>query len=207
MQMPLFSSPNDTPHAVPVELEGAEVTYFPQWLTPAESSSMITALKAELPWRQDTIKLFGKPVKIPRLQAWHGDPECRYQYSGLALTPAAWTPTLNTLRQSLQSQLNHPFNSVLANWYRDGNDSMALHADDEPELGDRPVIASVTLGEARPFVFRHRRTKKRTVLPLANGSVLIMAGDTQSNYLHGIAKTAKPVSDRINLTFRYVYPQ
>ena len=96
------------------------------------------------------------------------------------------------------------FNSVLANWYRDGQDSMSFHSDDEPELGINPVIASVTLGEARPFVFKHKETKEKYTQVLEHGSVLIMAGTTQSHYVHGIAKTAKPIGGRINLTFRHL---
>ncbi|MEW9798404.1 alpha-ketoglutarate-dependent dioxygenase AlkB family protein [Alteromonas sp. CYL-A6] len=185
-------------------LPDAEVWYYPRWLAAEQATSFKADLIATLPWRQDDITLFGKTMKIPRLQSWHGDPDCVYAYSGMQLTPAAWTASLSALRVRCEEATGRRFNSVLANWYRDGQDSMSLHADDEPELGIRPVIASVTLGEERPFIFRHKKTKARFTLRLAHGSLLVMAGDTQTNYLHGMAKTRKPVADRINLTFRYL---
>lgn len=189
-------------------LPEADVRYYPNAVERTQADAFLAALKKELPWRQDTIRLFGKAVRIPRLQSWHGDPNCTYTYSNLTMSPHPWTPSLDALKQRAEARClpDYPvrFNSVLANWYRDGQDSMSLHADDEPELGINPVIASVTLGEARPFVFKHKETKVNYTQVLEHGSILIMAGATQSHYLHGIAKTAKPIDGRINLTFRYL---
>ncbi|RDV28218.1 alpha-ketoglutarate-dependent dioxygenase AlkB [Alteromonas aestuariivivens] len=194
--------------AQPVRLPLSDgcVDYYPGWLSAVEATRVQQALQASLPWQQDTIKLFGKPLKIPRLQSWHGDPECVYAYSNLVMDPHPWTPQLSALRRRCEQLTGTRFNSVLANWYRDGQDSMGLHADDEPELGPKPVIASLTFGAARPFVFKHKRTGARYSLPLAHGSLLIMAGATQAHYLHGVAKTSRRVDARINLTFRWINP-
>lgn len=209
MQFSLFGDDQDRTGNEPVDLAlpEAEVHYYPSWLAGSEASDFQHQLETELPWSQDTIKLFGKAVKIPRLQSWHGDPECAYTYSGLTMTPRPWTPALSAIRQRCEMTLAKPFNSVLANWYRHGQDSMSLHADDEPELGPTPTIASVTFGEPRPFIFKHRETGKRYSQILEHGSLLVMAGSTQSHYVHGIAKTQKPVDGRINLTFRFLYPR
>ncbi|WP_218311657.1 alpha-ketoglutarate-dependent dioxygenase AlkB family protein [Alteromonas antoniana] len=209
MQFSLFGDDQDSRGNEPINLAlpEASVHYYPSWLAGSEASNFRHRLETELPWSQDTIKLFGKAVKIPRLQSWHGDPDCAYTYSGLTMTPNPWTPALSEIRQRCEATLSTPFNSVLANWYRHGQDSMSLHADDEPELGPTPTIASVTLGEARPFIFKHRETGKRYTHVLEHGSLLVMAGTTQSHYVHGIAKTQKPVDGRINLTFRFLYPR
>ena len=122
------------------------------------------------------------------------------------MMPKAWSDELNTLRERCETTAGCGFNSVLANWYRYGQDSMGMHADDEPELGPQPVIASVTLGEERPFIFRNKKTKVSTRIILEHGSLLLMRGDTQRNYLHGINKTTRSIGGRINLTFRYIYP-
>ena len=208
MQFSLFETPKDriTPFKLP--LSEGDVTYFPNALSKNDADLFFTQLQNELPWRQDTIKLFGKPVKIPRLQSWHGDPACTYTYSNLTMSPNPWTTSLSHIKDRCEAlcALNHKstFNSVLANWYRNGQDSMSFHSDDEPELGINPVIASVTLGEARPFVLKHKETKEKFTQILEHGSLLIMAGTTQSHYVHGIAKTAKPIGGRINLTFRHL---
>ena len=187
-------------------LPGADVTYIPGWLGPDDADALYASLASSLNWSQDTIKLFGKPVKIPRLQAWYGDAVSEYSYSGLTMVPRPWTADLLALKTRCENTAGCEFNSVLANWYRHGQDSMGMHADDEKELGVQPVIASVTLGEARPFLFRHRSGAPSVKVSLEHGSLLIMKGDTQRNYLHGINKTTRHVDGRINLTFRFIYP-
>jgi alkylated DNA repair dioxygenase AlkB len=197
----LTDSPR-SPQKLP--LEEGDVTYYPAWLEQAHADQLFATLQSEIAWRQDTIKLFGKLVKIPRLQAWYGAAHCRYGYSGLALTPLPFTPLLNNLQAKLEAELNAPFNCVLCNWYRDGRDSMSMHADDEPELGYQPTIASITLGTQRAFDFKHKRTTEKHRVVLEHGSLLTMSGDTQSNYLHGINKSKRVSTSRINLTFRYI---
>lgn len=202
MQMSLFAPEGSEREILP--LPGAEVIYYPNWLGSSLADKYLAHLRAQLPWRQDTITLYGREHLLPRLQSWHGDPDCRYRYSGIDLQPAPWEPVLLALKQRCSQTTTVDFNSVLANWYRGGADSMGMHADDEPELGVNPTIASVSLGQPRPFVFRHRVTKARYTQVLDHGSLLVMAGATQQMYLHGIAKTARPISDRINLTFRHI---
>ncbi|NDW21877.1 alpha-ketoglutarate-dependent dioxygenase AlkB [Alteromonas hispanica] len=188
--------------AMRLPLPEADVIYYPAFLNPDTADAFFKALQNELPWQQDSLRMFGKTIPIPRLQSWHGDPECTYTYSGLTMPPNPWTATLTDVRNRCNHVCKTRFNSVLANWYRHGQDSMSLHADDEPELGPNPIIASITLGEARPFIFKHKETKVRHTHVLEHGSLLVMAGATQSHYLHGIAKTVKPIDGRINLTFR-----
>lgn len=207
MQFSLFDDACNNQTPAPLPMPDATVIYQPGWLSASLADQLKQQLESELNWHQDTIKLYGKLVKIPRLQAWHGDSDAIYAYSGLRMQPAPWTPALHDLRKQISRQQGVEFNSVLGNWYRHGQDSMGMHADNEPELGREPVIASVTLGQARPFVFHHLPTGTRSRVLLEHGSLLIMRGTTQQFYHHGIAKTAKSIGDRINLTFRYIYPQ
>lgn len=208
MQLSLFDDENNTRRSIPrkLDLPGADVVYIANWLDKSTASDYFSHFASSLNWRQDTIKLFGKSVKIPRLHAWYGDATTPYTYSRLTMMPHPWTPALVSLRNQCEKIAEKPFNSVLANWYRHGQDSMGMHADDEPELGAQPVIASLTLGETRPFIFKHKETKRTHRINLEHGALLLMQGDTQRYYLHGINKTAKALGGRINLTFRYVYP-
>lgn len=204
VQSDLFLSPAQGLKALP--LRDARVSYQPDWLSEQEALTLHAQLQQSLPWRQDTIKLYGKSVLIPRLQSWHGAAHCEYTYSGLRMIPHPFTPLLDSLRERLTRELDTQFNCVLANWYRDGQDGMGLHADDEPELGPEPVIASISLGAERKFSFKHLPSGERTDMQLANGSLLVMAGQTQRFYHHGLSKTRKVIDGRINLTFRYIAP-
>ena len=159
-------------------------------------------------WRQDQISLFGRTVPIPRLQAWFGDQP--YTYSGVNLSPQSWIDELSRIRASLTELLAYDFTNVLVNLYRDGQDSMGWHRDNEPELGSEPVIASVSLGAARRFQLRHldRANNGEPVVnyQLTPGSLLVMAGETQHYWEHCVPKLGKTVQcgPRINLTFRKV---
>lgn len=202
MQFNLFAAQEAS--LTPLALPDAEVFYQSGWLSAEHADAMFEQLQQELPWRQDTIKLYAREVKIPRLQAWHGASHCQYTYSNLHMQPQPMTAVLRQLQYRLQQQLHTPFNCVLANWYRNGEDGMGMHADNEPELGPQPVIASVSLGHARRFSFKHLITGQRTDFILEPGSLLVMRGQTQQHYHHGLAKTRKPVGGRINLTYRYI---
>lgn len=183
------------------------LSYEPQFLPAGQADCLFQHCLVDLNWKHEEISLFGRKVKQPRLTCWYGDPEAKYRYSGLSLEPLAWTPALQELRQQLQQYLQVPFNSVLANAYRNGRDSMGWHSDDEPELGCAPVIASLSLGQNRRFLVRQRIPKARSShLELGHGSLLVMQGDFQSRYQHAVPKTARSVGHRINLTFRYVHP-
>jgi alkylated DNA repair dioxygenase AlkB len=168
--------------------------------------SLLRQLIATVPWRAETVVLWGKRYAQPRLIAWYGDDGARYTYSGIQLAPLPWTPALADLKQRIESIAGVTFNSVLLNYYRDGHDSMGFHSDDERELGPAPVIASISLGEQRTFILKHRM--KRDVRPvrlsLASGSVLLMRGDTQKCWKHGVEKEKRVCAPRINLTFRRI---
>lgn len=168
--------------------------------------SLLQQLIDTTEWSQQQITVYGKPYLQPRLSAWHGD--LSYSYSGIRLEPLPWTPVLRQLRQRVESLTGRDFNTVLLNYYRDENDSMGMHSDDERELGERPAIASLSLGETRDLVLKHRARKdlKTVKLPLAQGSLLLMQGDTQRYWRHGINKLRRPCGARINLTFRQVVP-
>lgn len=163
-------------------------------------------LLAATPWRQESITLYGKTHPQPRLLAWYGNPGARYRYSGKTYHPLPWSPQLAALRLRMEALSGAPCNSVLLNLYRDGQDSMGMHADDEPELGPEPVIASLSLGEERVLRFRHKRDRsiKGVDIPLPHGSVLLMRGATQANWKHGLGKLSRPCGPRINLTFRQI---
>jgi alkylated DNA repair dioxygenase AlkB len=146
--------------------------------------------------------MFGRRVAFPRLTAWYGDPGAAYTYSGVRNEPLPWTPLLRELRDRAAAAAGARFNSVLLNRYRDGRDGMGWHADDERELGR--VIASLSVGAVRTFELRHRGDRERIALPLASGSLIVMAGDTQRHWTHRVPKDARAAGERINLTFRWV---
>lgn len=173
------------------------------------TAELFSRLSDTLAWRQEPITLFGKRMLQPRLLAWYGDAQAVYRYSGRRHDPLPWTAELTELRGRIEALTGAAYNSVLANLYRDHRDSMGLHADDEPELGERPVIASLSLGEERIFRLKHRQRRdlKPVRIPLTDGSLLVMAGDTQRHWKHEIPKQARPCGPRINLTFRCVGPR
>ncbi len=191
-----------------LDLPGAEVTLLPGWLERGRADALHEALLAQVRWEVHRIRLFGRLVDSPRLSCWIGDPQASYRYSGTRFSPHPWPAPLMALREALQRECTRPFNSVLANRYRDGRDAMGWHSDDEPELGPAPLIASLSLGAPRRFVLRHRQQRAlRADLLLGHGDLLLMAGDTQRLYQHALPRTARPVAERINLTFRHILPQ
>ena len=184
-------------------LHGGFLLFHDPFLGPDEAAASFAALLAEVPFRQETIRLFGKAILQPRLTAWHGDPGASYTYSGLSLAPSPWTPALAALRARVEAAAGCSFNSVLVNHYRDGDDSMGKHADDEPELGENPVIASLSLGARRRFVLEPKKKGEKVTLELGEGNLLVMAGTTQHHYRHGVPKQAARGA-RMNLTFRRI---
>jgi alkylated DNA repair dioxygenase AlkB len=167
-------------------------------------ADLMDRLIAETDWRQERVRVYGKIFPQPRLSAWYG--ELGYRYSGVCLQPTPWTKTLLRVKQRVERLTRLAFNSLLLNYYRDGNDGMGMHSDDERELGERPAIASLSLGEKRDLILRHRFRKDldSVRLPLASGSLLLMQGPTQQNWRHGINKLKRPCGPRINLTFRRI---
>ena len=180
-----------------------ELLLIDDFLDSEEASQLLQQLLDALPWRQDRITIFGREHPIPREQCWIAGESMTYRYSGQTLTPTLWPDWLRPYAERVSEATGEAFNSVLANRYRDGSDSMGWHSDDEPELGPEPIIASLSLGGERRFLFRHRRDSKRTLsLDLPHNSLLIMPAGLQSQWQHQLPKTRKAVAPRVNLTFR-----
>lgn len=184
----------------------ADLLYLPNFLAPAEATGTFTRLRDEIAWQQHVVQLFGRAVNAPRLSAWHGDSGASYTYSGLALEPQPWPPLLADLRRRVNEASSAPFNSALLNLYRDGNDGMGWHSDDEKELGPEPCIASLSLGAKRRFLLRHKTRKdlKTCEFLLGHGDLFIMRGRTQQYWKHQVPKTRRPKGERINITFRQI---
>jgi alkylated DNA repair dioxygenase AlkB len=209
MSMFVTASPQTDDGWLRLPLADAEVSYAEAWLGRDEADTLFERLLQEIPWERHRLSMFGREVDSPRLSCWIGDPGAAYTYSRTRFEPHSWTSSLSFLRERVQSFCDTRFNSVLANLYRDGQDSMGWHSDDEPELGPRPVIASVSLGAERRFRLRRKLPRGVRVtplgLPLTHGSLLCMAGDTQRHYQHDLPKVAGVTGARINLTFRFIH--
>ena len=186
-----------------LDLDGAEVAIDRGWMAAADAAALFATLLQAVPWQVHRIRIFGRWVDSPRLSCWIGDPGTDYTYSGARFAPAPWPPALATVRARVSAACGERFDSVLANLYRDGADAMGWHRDTEPELGPRPVIASLSLGATRRFVLKQVADPAvRLALALPPGSLLRMAGATQARYRHALPRTAAAVGPRINLTFR-----
>ena len=187
-------------------LPDAVLVLYEDFLTRSAADLLFAELLHHVSWKQEVMNFYGHKRKLPRLTAWYGEPEACYRYSGILNYPLAWTPTLASVREHVQQVTGHCFNSVLLNLYRSGADSVAWHADNEPELGENPVIASISLGEARVLQMRHttRKDVSRFDLSLSHGSLLLMKGGAQTYWQHQIPKTRQSMTARINLTFRNI---
>ncbi|AMR32826.1 2OG-Fe(II) oxygenase [Mucilaginibacter sp. PAMC 26640] len=199
-QLSFFNGGLQSPK-LPVEL----MEYKPEFFSAGEVAELTPKLKSTIRWTQETIQMYGKLLNTPRLTAWYGDNSKTYAFSGKKYDPHPWTPELLLIKARVDAACGITFNSVLLNLYRNGNDSVAWHADDEPELGKNPMIASVSFGQVRRFDVRHKsdHTLKYSV-DLENGSLLIMRGDLQHQWEHQVPKSAKALRERINLTFRVI---
>jgi alkylated DNA repair dioxygenase AlkB len=192
----------ENPHWRRFRLPGADVR-LAQFCAAAAAQTWFERLRAEIAWEQHRLRVFGREVNSPRLSCWVGDADAVYTYSRTRFEPRPWTPALRELRGALNDICGEVYNSVLCNLYRDGRDAMGWHSDSEPELGPSPMIASLSFGATRRFDLRHRRDPAlRVEIPLESGSLLLMAGATQSNYRHALPRTARETGPRINLTFR-----
>ncbi len=178
------------------------VEYKPALFSDAESEDLFGALLTTTPWQHDEVILFGQKRVLSRMVAWHGDGDFSYSYSGTSKTASPWSPELLLIKQRVEQQCAHRFNSCLLNLYHDGSEGMGWHSDDERTLGRNPVIASVSFGAERIFKLKHRESKEVINVLLENGSLLVMKGQTQHHWLHTMPKTKKISRPRINLTFR-----
>lgn len=187
-----------------LQLPDAELEYWSEFYEAAEADRLYQQILDETDWQQDTITVYGKQHLTPRLTCWVAEPWMDYSYSNHTMMPTPWTDVLLAIKERVESQCGNTFNSVLINYYRDGKDSNGWHSDDEPELGSRPVIASLSLGAARDFQLRHKIDKRlKHSISLEHGSLLMMRGSTQSHWQHHIPKRAS-AQGRINLTFRTI---
>lgn len=188
--------------------DGPDLELLPGWLAPAAAEALMRQLLQALPWQVHRVRMFGREFDSPRRSCWIGDESAAYRYSGVLHAPHPWPAALASLRERLAVETGTAFNSVLANLYRDGRDRMGWHSDDEPELGTRPLIASLSLGATRRFLLRRRGDHaRRLALDLPSGSLLLMRGQTQAQWQHALPATARPVGPRINLTFRRIVPR
>lgn len=190
--------------SIDLQLADATLHWSPDFIEAPEAGRLHATLVEEIPWEQHQVRIMGRLLDCPRLSCWIGDPGTAYVYARVRFEPQPWTPTLAQLRERVSAAAGVRFNSVLANRYRDGRDAMGWHADDEPELGPDPVIASLSFGTTRRFAMKHRMSGERRNLDLTPGSLLVMAGTTQRHWVHALPRTARPVGERINLTFRVV---
>jgi len=195
----LFESP------INLNLKDAEVTYYPDFFNTNEADNHFKNLLDHIKWKQDTITIYGKTHPQPRLTAFYATNKNSYKYSNIVMQPNAFERDLLEIKNKIETELKIKFTSCLANQYRDGNDSNGWHADNEKELGKNPIIASVSLGTERVFHLKHKTDKSlKTKFILEHGSLLLMQGETQTNWLHQIPKTKKNIGKRINLTFRII---
>lgn len=191
------------------DLPDAKVEYFPGMFEERHATNLLDALIGKVEWMQNTIRFYGKESPVPRLEAWYGDEGKSYAYSGIRMDPKPWIEELLAVKKAIEPIAETQFNSVLINYYRDGQDRVAWHSDDEKELGHNPVIGSVSLGAERKFKLRHKgfdKNDRQAEIMLAHGSLLLMKGPTQHFWKHEIPRTARPVGQRINLTFRVIDP-
>ena len=208
--MDLFSnaeySDSSAAKTILYDLPDAELALFENFFTNQESEKLHQNLIDKIQWRQDKIKMFGKLIDQPRLTAFYGDTNKEYAYSGIVMKPMGWNEDLLFIRNRVEDLAKIKFTSVLLNYYRDENDSMGWHSDDEKELGQNPVIGSVSFGESRVFQMRHKFRKeiKKVDIALTNGSFLLIKGTTQHFWQHQIPKKKMELESRINLTFRNI---
>lgn len=192
------------PVALSREAGSSEIYFWPNWLSPHQADELLKTAIEKTVWRQDHISIAGKTIPIPRLQNWFGDPNTSYTYSRIRLQAVAFPAWMESLRLDVEERTQQKFNRALVNYYRDGQDSVDWHADDEAALGPAPIIASLSLGVERQFQLRHNRTKERLTINLPHGSLLLMGAGIQAHWQHRIAKVKNLQAPRVNFTFRHM---
>ncbi|MET4137921.1 alpha-ketoglutarate-dependent dioxygenase AlkB [Pedobacter sp. UYP1] len=199
-QLSFFAEAGQSPQ-LPAEL----LTYHPGIFTEQESYNLLQKFIAETPWKQKVVRMYDKEVVTPRLTAWYADQET-YDYTSLRRAePLLWTPELLRIKKRAEEIAGVTFNSVLLNYYRDGNDSVAWHSDNEKALGTHPVIASVSFGQVRSFDIRNKQDHSHKYsIRLESAALMIMKGNLQTDWEHRVPKSARPMRPRVNLTFRVV---
>lgn len=201
-QLNLFNSSKANPERC--QIKNGEYLHISNFFDKSTSDNYLQMLLDSIDWKQEKMNMYGKELLFPRLTAWYGDNDKPYSFSGITLKPKQWTKELIEIKSKIETKTDVSFNSVLLNRYRNGNDSISWHTDAEKELGKNPIIASVNFGATREFQLRHTYTKEKLSIQLSHGSLLIMLGELQHFWQHQLPKTKKPVSERINLTFRVI---
>ncbi len=206
MQANLFDTDRDPGQVIQHPLGDAVLSEYPNFCNAREADALLGRLLAEIPWRQDSLRIAGKVIPVPRLQCWMGDRESHYGYSGMRLEPQPWQDDVSQIRRRIKELTGTDYNSVLLNYYRDGQDSVAWHADDERELGLEPVIAALSLGAERPFELRPKpgNPGSKRSIQLRNGSLLVMGKSMQDKWMHQVPKVKGLEDPRISLTFRQI---
>jgi len=174
------------------------------FLARACADDFFERIRRRAAWSRPQLRMFGKTLRAPRLTAWHADAGAFYAYSGALHRPLPWFDELRELRARIEAHSGARFNSVLLNYYRDGDDALGWHSDDEPELAAGAPIASLSLGETRRFLLRHKRQKITHAVALRHGALLMMCGAMQAHWRHALPRTKRPARARINLTFRLI---
>ncbi len=202
MQFNLFASDDDLKSKTTVLPAGFD--YLPDFMSPQNASLVYEHLIAHLPWQQPTIEVYGKSHLVPRLQCWMADKGVQYHYSGKLFTASGWEQTVWDIKGQVERATSMGFNSALINLYRNGDDKMGWHSDDEQELGVSPAVVTVSLGAKRTFQFRHNIVAETHNLELAHGSLLLMKPGVQASYKHAVPARKKITQSRISLTFRNI---
>jgi alkylated DNA repair dioxygenase AlkB len=202
MQSSLFTAANERT----TDVSGGTIRFVREYLSIVDADRLFEKLRDLPGWRQDHIRVYGKTHPLPRLHRWFADSNEPYRWSGVAMEPEPFPAFLDDLRAHINSDGGVHFNTALGNFYRDGRDGVSWHADDEPELGPEPVIASLSLGATRRFLLRKKADHTQCLeFKLTHGSLLWMSGDTQQVWQHSIPKASPTVGPRINLTFRAIH--
>jgi alkylated DNA repair dioxygenase AlkB len=203
-QLSIFGGRNEAWESF--DLCDADVRLSHNFLGGTDADRVLNALLTTIPWKQDKIRCYGKVHDVPRLHQWYGDPGLTYTWSGITMHPEPWIAILQEVREHAERVSGTRFNTVLLNYYRNGEDSLSWHADDEPELGKTPIIASVSLGAERDFLMRHNDWPRHQdqKIRLSHGSLLVMGGTTQSYWKHSVPRRKRVHQPRVNLTFRQV---
>lgn len=198
--MDLFSN---TPYPNLLPFDG-EVYYYPNFFNRKKTAHLYQELLSKIAWENDKLMMFGKQITTQRKVALYGDKDYAYNYSNSSKKAVLWTPELIQLKKEVEEKCNTIFNACLLNLYHNGKETMGWHADDEPELGKNPLIASISLGADRTFSFKHKKNKQTISIVLEKGSLLLMKGETQIYWLHKLPSTRLVKTPRINLTFRNI---
>ena len=167
-----------------------------------ESNKYFEKLRQEINWQNDVVKMYGKTIECKRQTAWMGEDYFEYTYSGMVKRAGLFTPLMVEIKNKIETVCHQKFNSCLLNHYKDGSEGMSWHSDNEKTMGEEPIIASLSLGAARKFSFKHSESKEKIDLLLEHGSLIIMQGITQKHWKHALPQSSKIKTPRINLSFR-----